>query len=63
MWMQGASAYFSAQVEGLDLVLLHQHYAQIVAWRGYLKRRVWLKLLPNEYILPHHTQVTSVDTS
>ena len=29
--MQGASAYFSAQVEGLDLVLLHQHYAQFVA--------------------------------
>ena len=28
--MQGASAYFSAQVEGLDLVLLHQHYAQIL---------------------------------
>ena len=38
--MQGASAYFSAQVEGLNLVLGHQHYAQIVARHGYLKRRV-----------------------
>ena len=30
--MQGASAYFSAQVEGLDLVLEYQHYAQILLW-------------------------------
>ena len=28
--MQGASAYFRAQVEGLNLVLGHQHYAQIL---------------------------------
>lgn len=30
--MQGASAYFRAQVEGLNLVLGHQHYAQILLW-------------------------------